>query len=77
MANLDVAIRERLEEFCSDWCAEAGKAVIHSLLELHKTNQSGDCSECLTGTADYEDEGHVRTPCPTLLAVAKGLGIEA
>lgn len=74
MTDLHAAIRERLEEFCSDWCAEAGKAVIYGVLDEHPLNDDHECVKDIVGysvQAWYRDE-----PCPTLLAIAKGLGIE-
>lgn len=85
MSDLDAAIRAALDEFCTtDWCAEKGKAAILAVLELHQPESvdyidadrqdrtSSDCETCgaIGGVVDT-------WPCPTVRAIAEGLGIEA
>ena len=100
MADLDVAIRAALDDFCTtDWCAEKGRAAIEGVLELHPVGYPGNEVEY-----DERDEpafdgsgrhlGYMRVkgdavppywcktcdemaPCPTVQALARGLGIEA
>lgn len=84
MADLDTAIRARLDEFCeSDMCAEVGKAALLAVLDLHKPRSAGvptkphimDCSVCLdVGTEWCSPVGY---PCETVEAIAKALGVEA
>lgn len=75
MSDLDTAIRAVLDDFCTtDWCAEKGRAAIEAVLELHPLNDDHQCVKEIIGYTVllwYRDE-----PCPTLLAIAKGLGIE-
>ena len=85
MTDLDAEIRAALDDFCTaDWCAEKGKAAILAVLELHQPESvdyidadrqertSSDCETCgaIGGVVDT-------WPCPTVQAIAEGLGIEA
>lgn len=102
MADLDTAIRARLDEFTSDHLliGEYGsdprpghtemKSALLAVLDLHKleTEHSWElyrpswaperkpsgplCSQCSAG-----QEHQVASPCPTVRAVAKALGVEA
>lgn len=79
MTDLDAAIRARLEDFCvSDMCAEAGKAALTAVLDLHKPGPATHGHENLCGHCSNPASGHfVHDPCPTVHAIAKALGIEA
>lgn len=77
MADLDRAIRARLDGFCvSDSCAEASKAAFLALLDLHKSADEQD--------AEWEHGPHWPCvvchdgpwPCQTLRQVAEKLGVE-
>lgn len=72
MTDLNAAIRRELDQFCeSDMCAEKGKAALLAVLDEHPLSQDHICVKDISAGLWYEDE-----PCPTLLAIAKGLGIE-
>ncbi len=77
-------IRRELDDFCLDMCAQAGKAALLAVLELHVAeevafiNRRGNESSGLVcevcgdgGQAPGEN-----WPCPTRVAIAAGLGIE-
>jgi hypothetical protein len=73
--GLHEAIRDVLEDFCSDSCAETGKRAILGVLTAHKPFECGDpdepdfiCSSCRYFTGDW--------PCPTLAEIVEALGIE-
>lgn len=71
MTDLDAAIRGELDQFCeSDICAEKGKAALLAVLDEHPLGRAHNCVEDITVSLWYEGK-----PCPTLLAVAKGLGV--
>lgn len=90
MPDLDAAIRAKLKrrehvfpgmggerrQLIVDWC-EAVEAVVLAVLELHKPNPHPSslgpyCEQCEGGY-----EGRAPWPCPTVLAIAEKLGIEA
>lgn len=87
MTDLDAAIRERLEirdtgestdfdpRFVYD--CELVQGAMLAVLELHRPeaySRRPFCAHCRESGIGYE--GAVPYPCPTVLAIAKGLGIE-
>lgn len=84
MADLDAAIRAQLDDFCSDRCAEWGKAALFGVLDLHVAEQvefidrhgniaSGSACEVCGDMGQTPGE---MWPCPTRVAIAEGLGIK-
>lgn len=84
MTDLDASIRAELDDFCTDQCAEMGKAALLAVLDLHIAEQvefidqhgnisSGPvCEVC----GDGGQEPGAMWPCPTRVAIAEGLGVE-
>lgn len=78
MTDLDAAIRKRLalhddgNYFSYD--SETIQGAVFAVLDLHKRNDLGCCTECKEIGLGWD--GPARYPCPTVRAIAKGLGIE-
>jgi hypothetical protein len=79
VTDLDAAIRERLaldeNSHYFRYDSEMIQGAILTVLDIHKRNGPGCCTECWEFGPGYEGEP-VPYPCPTVLAIAKGLGIE-
>lgn len=84
MADLDAAIRADLDDFCSDQCAKMGKSAMLGVLDLHVAEEvefvdrhgnvsSGPVCEVCGDGGQTPGENW---PCPTLVAIAEGLGID-
>lgn len=78
MTDLDAAIRERLaldeDGHYFRYDSEMIQGAVLAALDLHERNDRGYCTECWEFGPGYEGEP-VPYPCPTVQAVAKGLGI--
>jgi len=73
MTDLDAAIRAALDDFCTDMCAQAGKAALLGVLDLHGSYDTDPCLKLDNGAWwNPEQFG----PCPTIRTIATGLGIE-
>lgn len=86
MSDLYAAIRERLGAYVDEGCGYSGhdcrvtghdemKAALLAVLERHKPDQWGNCSECREGGPGYEAEG-VRAPCPSVKDIAEALEVQ-
>lgn len=85
MTDLDAAIRAKLDrqhstmtidgEFVGDITGDWQDALL-AVLDLHKPGRPGwGCDHCDTGDVGCNVSND--WPCPTVKAIAKGLGIEA
>lgn len=81
MTDLDAAIRERLavdeDSTYFRYDSEMIQAAMLAVLELHRPeaySRRPFCAHCRESGIGYE--GAAPYPCPTVLAIAKGLGIK-
>lgn len=70
MADLDAAIRAELTEYDQGDSPAHLAAAIEAVLDIHTPDLNGDCGDCLMA-----DQNRVGYPCPTVLAIARELGL--
>lgn len=83
MTDLDAAIRAKLDRqrdtmtvdgmFISDITGDWEGALV-AVLNIHKRDDRCCCTECQESGLGWD--GQMPYPCPTVRAIAKGLGIE-